>query len=249
MGKGVLHEDPEKGFGGVYVGAISDPDVKEAVESSDLTILVGSLKADFNTGEFSYGFPQEQIIELHSDHSQVQFARYPNVSFHTLLPALTRTLKPKNVDSVAKHAGLSHDIPDGPKDQVVKQEAFWPMIGKFLKEDDIIVAETGTSSFGMLDVPLPNGATFVSQVLWGSIGWAGGALLGCLLAAREASYDRRCILFIGCVRLGRAICPLSLTLHFACSDGSLQLTVQEISTMIRHGLKPIIFLLNNDGCE
>lgn len=27
-------------------------------------------------------------------------------------------------------------------------------------------------------------------------------------------------------------------------DGSLQLTVQEIGTMIRHGLTPILFILN-----
>jgi len=48
-------------------------------------------------------------------------------------------------------------------------------------------------------------------------------LLGSLLAAPE----RRQLLFIG--------------------DGSLQMTAQEISTMLRQGLKPIIFLLNNRG--
>ena len=30
-------------------------------------------------------------------------------------------------------------------------------------------------------------------------------------------------------------------------DGSLQLTVQSLSTMIRQQLKPIIFVVNNDG--
>jgi indolepyruvate decarboxylase len=30
-------------------------------------------------------------------------------------------------------------------------------------------------------------------------------------------------------------------------DGSFQLTCQEVSTMIRYGLNPIIFLINNDG--
>lgn len=68
---------------------------------------------------------------------------------------------------------------------------------KFFQENDIIVAETGTSSFGMIDVPLPRGATFVSQTLWGSIGWAGGATLGCLMAAKESKVPRRVILFIG----------------------------------------------------
>jgi len=30
-------------------------------------------------------------------------------------------------------------------------------------------------------------------------------------------------------------------------DGSFQMTAQEISTMIRYGVNPIIFLLNNRG--
>ncbi|KAJ7471878.1 hypothetical protein FB451DRAFT_1470874 [Mycena latifolia] len=35
------------------------------------------------------------------------------------------------------------------------------------------ISEThaGTSNFGILDVPLPEQAVFVSQLLWGSIGW------------------------------------------------------------------------------
>jgi TPP-dependent 2-oxoacid decarboxylase len=78
-------EDSSLGFGGVYVGSITDPNVKEAVEACDLTVLVGSLKSDFNTGEFSYKIKSEQTIELHSDYCQVQYAREP--SFLLLLPS------------------------------------------------------------------------------------------------------------------------------------------------------------------
>lgn len=103
------------------------------------------------------------------------------------------------------------------------------MIGSFLQENDIVVAETGTSSFGMISTALPKGATLVSQVLYGSIGWATGSTLGCLLAAKESPVPRRVILFTG--------------------DGSIQLTVQDIATMLKHNLKPILVVLNNDGCE
>jgi pyruvate decarboxylase len=72
------------------------------------------------------------------------------------------------------------------------------------------------------------GAVLINQVLWGSIGWAGGSTLGAAFAASEMGLNRT-MLFIG--------------------DGSLQLTVQELSSMIRHGLKPIIFVLNNAGYE
>ncbi|GAA5822122.1 hypothetical protein JCM10212_005920 [Sporobolomyces blumeae] len=228
MGRNAIDEDSANGFGGVYVGDVTDDAVKAQVEQTDLCIQVGGLKSDFNTGEFSYPFKTEETVELHSDHTQVQYGTYPDVSFHTLLPALAQTLKPKrDLTKPIEDAGLDVKIPDGPKDEMVKQEAFWPMMGEFFQEDDIIVAETGTSSFGMIGTKLPKGATFVSQVLWGSIGYAGGATLGCLMAAKESPKPRRVILFIG--------------------DGSLQLTVQEIATMLRNGLKPILVVLNNDG--
>lgn len=61
---------------------------------------------------------------------------------------------------------------------------------------DIIITETGTSVFGLLDVPLPSHATYVAQILWGSIGWSVGAALGCSLAASEGK-PRRTVLFVG----------------------------------------------------
>jgi pyruvate decarboxylase len=76
-------------------------------------------------------------------------------------------------------------------------------------------------------MPLPANAIYVSQLLWGSIGWATGAAVGAALAARERGLKGRTLLFTG--------------------DGSLQLTVQELSTAMRHGLSPIIFVLNNKG--
>jgi pyruvate decarboxylase len=90
----------------------------------------------------------------------------------------------------------------------------------------LLTIRSGTSSFGILDVPLPEKSVFVSQILWGSIGYSVGGLLGAAFAARDIGLNRP-ILFVG--------------------DGSLQLTVQELSVMLRHGLKPIIFLLNNSG--
>ncbi|MGP0064581.1 MAG: thiamine pyrophosphate-dependent enzyme, partial [Isosphaeraceae bacterium] len=58
----------------------------------------------------------------------------------------------------------------------------------------------------------------------GSIGWSVPATLGYELGFKE---PRRVIAMIG--------------------DGSFQLTAQEVSTMIRHGTRPIIVLVNNHG--
>jgi len=110
----------------------------------------------------------------------------------------------------------------------ITQSYLWPTMGNWYKEGDVIVSETGTSNFGIVEVPVPKGTSVVSQVLWGSIGYSVGATLGCALAAKEQN-DRRVILFVG--------------------DGSLQLGVQELGTIMRRGLKPYIFVLNNDGYE
>ena len=70
---------------------------------------------------------------------------------------------------------------------------------------------------------MPACTTYISQATWGSIGYTLPALLGSLLAAPH----RRHLLFIG--------------------DGSFQMTAQEVSTILRHGGKPIIFVINNRG--
>jgi len=54
----------------------------------------------------------------------------------------------------------------------------------------------GTSSFGGTEIVLPAQAIYVSQILWGSIGWTVGSTLGAALAAREQELGRTC-LFVG----------------------------------------------------
>jgi len=112
-------------------------------------------------------------------------------------------------------------------EEIISHLYFWPRIAQFIQSEDVVVTETGTSSFGALEMPLPANAIYVSQILWGSIGWATGAAVGAALAARERKLKGRTLLFTG--------------------DGSLQLTVQELSTAMQHRLSPIIFVLNNKG--
>lgn len=230
MGKTAIDERHPQ-FGGIYVGEITKPEVKEAVESSDLIIYVGRLSSDFNTGSFSWHLSDEETIELHSDHTSIGYAEYANAGFQSLLPKLIPAMEKvaQGKDKSQRippptNAGLSDStqIKNSGKNMMVQDE-FWPAWERFLQPGDVVLAETGTSNFGILDTKFPSKSNLVSQILYGSIGWATGATLGAALAAKEAG--RRTILFTG--------------------DGSLQLTVQEISTMVRQGLKPILVVLNN----
>ena len=162
----------------------------------------------------------------------MQYALYPGIGMKHLLPRLTARLHPLGSSSgSASVPPFRFPLPAAGQDplgeEAISHLYFWPRISQFIRSEDVVVTETGTSSFGALEMPLPANAIYVSQILWGSIGWATGAAVGAALAARERGLKGRTLLFTG--------------------DGSLQLTVQELSTAMRHGLNPIVFVLNNKG--
>ncbi|KAG0700471.1 thiamine diphosphate-binding protein [Suillus ampliporus] len=215
MGKTAVSEEHER-YGGIYIGSITHP----------LSSPLAALKSDFNTGMFTYRIPETHTIELHSDHTLVRYARFPGIGMKWLLPKLTERLsKCQEGASRIPVPRYKLDVPTESDDKI-SHAYFWPRVGKFFRKQDVIVAETGTSNFGIMDVPMPDKSIFVSQILFGSIGWATASTLGAALAARDKGLGRT-ILFTG--------------------DGSMQLTVQEISTMTHHKLTPIIFVLNNKG--
>lgn len=105
--------------------------------------------------------------------------------------------------------------------ETITQAWVWTRLAHFLKAGDIVIAESGTAQFGFPDAHLPPDVTYITQVYYGSIGYSVPACLGAALAHRDQRRPH-----------GRVI--------LAVGDGSLQLTVQEIGTMIKLGLKNII---------
>ena len=271
MGKTSVDESYEnKQFGGVYIGSLSHDDVKEVIEEkSDLVIAIGTLLSDFNTGSFTYRTKRETTIELHSDRTMIGFGTYEGVRMKHLIPKITDTLKKdkdkrlQQTESLLKacRASFNNDLPKpdaelatlskdlihelGGEQKVVKevitQAHLWPRIGQFLRAGDKVIGETGTSSFGLMEVRFPQKAQFISQVLWGSIGYALPATLGVALGARQLAKEGKEVSGGMSVPGGRAILFIG--------DGSLQLTLQEIGTMIRQGVNPMLFVINNDGYQ
>jgi pyruvate decarboxylase len=108
------------------------------------------------------------------------------------------------------------------------QSFLWPSIESFLRPGDCIVGETGTSNFGLCDITFPPSTRFVTQIYYGSIGFATAATLGVEVARSELSpHSGRTILITG--------------------DGSMALTIQELGTMIKAKLKIVVFVINNEG--
>jgi len=219
MGKGAVNETLPN-YGGVYAGDGSNAGVAERVEASDLILTIGSIKSDFNTAGFTYRISQLSTIDFHSEYMRVRYSEYPGVRMQGVLKKVTAKMGKLNIESgpVPNNQIAKKDqaMSEG---QIISHDWLWPRVGQWLEPHDIVITETGTANFGIWETKFPKGVTALSQVLWGSIGYSVGACQGAALAAKETG-NRRTILFVG--------------------DGSFQLTAQEVSTMIRNDLKPIM---------
>ncbi|EGU83629.1 hypothetical protein FOXB_05877 [Fusarium oxysporum f. sp. conglutinans Fo5176] len=110
----------------------------------------------------------------------------------------------------------------------LKQDFLWGKLSSFFRPGDVIIGETGTSAFGLCDTKLPSGVMMFNQTVYGSIGYATGAIVGVGQAIKESE--------------GKWKRPVLVT-----GEGSMHLTIQALADMLRWDLKPIIFVLNNGG--
>ncbi|PYH95732.1 thiamine diphosphate-binding protein, partial [Aspergillus ellipticus CBS 707.79] len=111
----------------------------------------------------------------------------------------------------------------------ITQTHFWHALSPLFRPNDLVLAETGTSGHGSRHFTLPAKTPYFTAVTWLSIGYMLPATLGATLAHQQLhpSEKSRGILFVG--------------------DGSLQMSIQELSTIIHQKLNVLIILINNDG--
>ncbi|CAF5156829.1 unnamed protein product, partial [Rotaria sp. Silwood1] len=81
------------------------------------------------------------------------------------------------------------------KNNEIIHKYFWHKLPDFIPENSIVLAETGTAEFGIFNMRAPRGVTFLTQILWGTIGYTVGAALGASLAGK--SDNRRVFLLVG----------------------------------------------------
>lgn len=209
---------------GVYAGAASLDAVRTKVENSDCLIGIGLKFSDVSTFVFSHQINPDTLINLRCHDLSIGKQNMQGVILHDLLNYLVDH-GPIPLEKYACQVPTSQSAIDKPvnKDSLLTQASLWGYIQKFVKSDDIIFGDIGTANVGVSSIKLPPGARYISQAIWAAIGYSLPALLGSLMAAPK----QRHLLFIG--------------------DGAMQMTVQELSSILRYQLKPIIFLLNNAG--
>lgn len=219
MGKTALCEENPY-FAGVYAGELSSSELKKIIKSTDIAILIGVKLTDSTTGGFSYINEDMQHIEIDITSARIGKEVFTGIYMKDTIKALTYSgINYFNENKVVKKSSEKFI----PTNANITQNRYFEQLQGFFKENDVVVAEQGTSYFGASTVNMPKGSSFIGQPLWGSIGYTVPAVLGTQMADK----NRRNILLVG--------------------DGSFQLTAQEVSTMIRQNLNIVLFVVNNDG--
>lgn len=245
FGKGIINESIPN-YQGVYMGAVGDTVFKQQVDEADLVLDFGPMHSDVNTFGFS-AVPKADVTITIDQYSAKFFGKnsdtsgrvYSPKSFMAkLLKSISATKLPeypfKRGSTYPPH--LLQNLKPSSKNEKIEHDEFWLSMSNFLRSGDIILVEAGTAIAGACSMVLPDNVIFMNSGLWLSIGYTLPALQGAALARREqrkegskeaAGFSGRSILFIG--------------------DGSLQMSVQGISDIIRNKLDTTIIVINNDG--
>jgi indolepyruvate decarboxylase len=220
--KGVIDETLPH-YLGIYLGKAGEPHVHETIENSDCLLAIGYRPIEVTTGDFSASLPAGTIharghaVDVGDDNYQAVTLKEVLGGVIDAVPQV-RNRAPRPIATAVARTGGAHVDPS----VKLTQAAYWQAMQGYLREGDVLFVDNGTS-YALFGLKFPPKCTFIGSVNWGSIGYSVGALLGTLTAAPE----RRHILFVG--------------------DGSFQVTAQELSTILRHDHKPVIFLINNGG--
>jgi TPP-dependent 2-oxoacid decarboxylase len=224
LGKSSVNESAE-GYFGVYMGALSRPEVREIVDGSDALFIFGGWLADSSTGGFTHGGDERDAIAANAERVRVGKRIYEPVGLEAFLEVLT--------DSLPERPGATVSVPSprvfgtfeyaAETGRRMSMARFMERMQVFLDEKTVLLADTGDSIFWSAELLMPAVGSYVCQGYYLSIGFAIPAALGVALAAP----DKRVVVFVG--------------------DGAFQMTCQELSTIVRAGLAPIVFVLNNEG--
>lgn len=224
-GKGFFPED-HPGFIGIFWGPVSSPGTEAIIESADFYLFAGPVLSDYASCGHTAELSDKKLILATPDAVRLPGACYHDIRMDEFLSALAAKVKRNATSLDAFNRTRTELVSEPPLDPQapIRTRRLFSQIKEMLDGNTTLIAETGDSWFNLMNLKLPAGCTFEIQMQYGSIGWSVGAALGYQLACPP---PRRVIACIG--------------------DGSFQMTAQEVSTMVRYNINPIIFLMNNGG--
>ncbi|GAC1475806.1 MAG: thiamine pyrophosphate-binding protein [Isosphaeraceae bacterium] len=222
LGKSVISESHPL-FAGVYEGAMGRSEVTECIESADCLLMLGCFLTDINLGIFTAKLDPAHCINATSEDLRIRHHHYQDVRLDDFIRELSaRKLSVARVAVPERSDPLA--TPWIARDQEPLTSArLFSRLNRMLGEDMVVIADIGDSLFGAADLLMSRRTEFISPAYYTSMGFAVPAAVG----AGIANPSLRALVIVG--------------------DGAFQMTGMELSTIVRHGLNPIIVVLNNHG--
>ena len=221
LGKSVISERHGR-YLGVYEGAVGHEKVRRQIEQADCVLILGAFMTDINLGIHTARLDTHRTIYAHSRTVAIKHHHYDDVFLGDFIKALT--------DSPV---GRTHPKPKPPteapkpfrpqKNKALSVRRVFARMDEYLRDNTIVVCDVGDCLFAAADLTIHRSTEFLCPAYYTSMGFAIPAAIGSQIRNRKL----RPIVFVG--------------------DGAFQMTAQELSTIARHGLNPIIFVLNNKG--
>jgi indolepyruvate decarboxylase len=221
LSKSILPEQHPQ-FAGVYGAALGSETAQQIVEAADVLLCLGTLLTDMALGFGTAHLDPNRMVLANSDQVRIKHHTYAQVSLGDFIRGLLARLTPgppREQTIIPAYQQTRTFSPSAP----LTNKRFYERVNRFLDQRSLVLADTGDSICAAAQLYLPEGSRYLCQGYYMSIGYTLPAVLGAKLAAPQY----RPVVFIG--------------------DGAFQMTAQELSTLIRQRLNPVIFLINNDG--
>jgi TPP-dependent 2-oxoacid decarboxylase len=221
LGKSVIGEQHPL-YLGVYEGAMGRDDVREYVEASDCLLMLGAFMTDINLGVYTALLDPARSINATSEKISIRYHNFENVRFKDFLRGLLDAkLKLRQNAPLPVHEDAEpFRTRTGGK---ITVRRFFQRLNSFLADNTIVVVDVGDALFGAADLSIHRKTEFLGPAYYASMGFAVPAAIG----AEIANPNLRPLVLVG--------------------DGAFQMTGMELSTAVRHGLRPIVIVLNNGG--
>jgi indolepyruvate decarboxylase len=226
LGKSVISEKHPL-YLGIYEGAMGRKEIREVIEGSDCVIMLGTFLTDINLGIFTAKLERARAIEVTSDKIQIRHHHYDAVELadfvHALLKADLKVVN-RGTGIVNRVLRANHEPrPTIDENAPMTVTRLFARMNDFLTDDMVVVCDVGDCMFGATDLVIHKRTEFLAPAYYTSMGFGVPASLG----AQIANPNCRPLVFVG--------------------DGAFQMTGQELSTIVRLGLNPIVIVLNNHG--
>ncbi|EDO17304.1 hypothetical protein Kpol_1062p12 [Vanderwaltozyma polyspora DSM 70294] len=249
MGKSILDESTET-YKGVYNGKDGCEKVQKAISTCDLILHFGVEKNEVNSGTYTfedYYSKVSFIIEFHPQYIRMidmqskSTQLFGGVEFTYILKRMLKMVNPSNLHlnyPTSDESSTKTDQEAVANNQIT-QDHISTTMESYIKPGDVVLCDTGTFQFSLRDFKFSSQVKLVSQFFYLSIGYALPSALGVGIAMRDYPNSH-----IKDEQLKENTKPRLILFE---GDGAAQMTVQELSTMLRYEVPMDIFLWNNDG--